>query len=461
LKIIGTYAPAGEYKFLYYYSWLGSSISEIIINIFVQPLVVLRHLFTFRNIEMLIGLLLPFIFLPLWSKKYLILLLGPLFQIMMGAPGGSSLILKTHYNLLMLPALVISMIYALKIFLNKPIGQKSRFEIIRILSKEKGLLLSVFIVGTIFSSLALGPLVGSAYMGLKNTVEYDRVKIKQYFLEKIPKNASVATTYEFLNNLSSRRKVYSMHYAFIGKKQYSEVDYELPKETDYLLIDFYDFFLYQIQFSQNPIYKKSFNQADDNMRRLLKDYELVEIFDDYALFKRSNVRRVLPLYQIADKKPEHKYSVELEDKIRFLGWEINNKNFESGLADYSQQLFPLSLFWQAQKSLASTSPDIPAQNYQLKMIITDSNYELLYEKFYPLGYNIYPTSEWPVGETVQTNYWFYIPSEFAQDENILQFELVQVDGSMMLNSLRQAELKYNEISLRPSLVIGKMGDLKD
>jgi uncharacterized membrane protein len=477
LKIIGHYAPAGNYKFLYYYSWLGSSISEIIINIFSHPLKVLKHLITLNNLEMLLGLLLSFVFLPLWSKRYLILLLGPLLQLMIGASGGSALILQTHYNLLLLPALVISTIYGLKYFLSKPVGQDSRFEIIKILTKEKKFLLIIFILGIIYGNLSMGPLGRIIYRTAQEPLDQERIKIKKYFLEKIPPRASVAATSEYLNNLSSRQRVYSMHYAFIGKRQYSEVDYKLPLNTEYLLVDFNDFFNYQIQLPGIPAYAHYFNSADENIRGLLENYELIELIDDYALFYKNTKlvpyrdtgipslshtairehKNRLQLYQLTDKKPKHEESIELEDKIKFLGWEINqiqNSKFKNQKSNIQYLVFniPLSLFWRAQTNLSN--------NYQLKMLITDNKKEVVYEKFYPLGYNILPTSEWPTDKAVQTNYWFYIPQEFTNPNNILQFELVQVEGYLKLNEWRQAVPEYKERPLRPMIVIGKIEDLK-
>ncbi|MFH1564695.1 MAG: DUF2079 domain-containing protein [bacterium] len=458
LKIISIYAPAGRYKFLFYYSWLGNSLSEIIINIFIHPIIVLRHFITIYNIEMILGLLFSFCFLPLFSKKYLILLLGPLFQLMIGGPGGSALVLQTHYCLLLLPALAISFICGFKRFLREQLGKNSKTPIIKILANEKKLLIIIFVFGLVYSSLTLGPLVGVASGIIKNPPNKTIVNIKNDFLAEIPKNSSVATTYEYLNNLSSRQKVYSMHYAFIGKKQYAEADYELPNGIEYLLIDFHDFFIYNVQFPSLLVYKNFFNLADDNMRNLFEHYKLVKIFDNQALFKLSKKIEQTDLYQITDKRPKYENNVDLGDKIKFIGWEILER--KPTLEKFADQLFPISIFFQAKSSLASDDPKEPSKNYQLKMMITNNKNEVLYEKFYPLGYGIFPTSEWPLEKNAQINYWFYIPEEFSGDENIIQFNLTQVSGHMELNSFRQAELKYEEEALKPSIVIDKIKNLK-
>lgn len=458
LKLIGGYAPAGRYKFLVYYSWLGDSVSEVIINIFIHPIKILRHFITISNIEMLLGLLFSFCFLPIFAKKYLILLLGPLFQLMLGESGGNVLILQTHYCLLLLPALMVSFICGFKRFLSESPGKNSKFSIIKILVNEKKLLIIIFVFSIFYSSLNLGPLVGIANGIIKNPPNKTVVKIKNDFLSEIPAYSSVATTYEYLNNLSSRQRVYSMHYAFIGKTQYSEANYKLPNDTEYLLIDFNDFFIYNIQFPDSFVYKKFFNLADDNMRELLKHYNLVKIFDDQALFRLSRNTEEMPLYQITGKKPKHEQNVELEDKINFIGWEILDQKATNIKSD--KRLFPISMFFQAKTNLSSDDPKEPSKNYQLKMLITNKKNEVLYEKFYPLGYGIFPTSEWPLDQNTQINYWFYIPEKFRDNENILEFSLTQINGYTGLNSFRQADLKYKEMPLKPNITIEKIGNLK-
>lgn len=458
LKITGHYAAGGQYKFLFYYSWLGNSASEIIINIFIHPILVLRHFITVYNIEMILGLLFVFCFLPLFSKKYLILLLGPLFQLMIGGSGGSALILQTHYSLLMLPALMVSFIFGFKRFLKEPLGKNSKISIIKILANEKGFLIIIFVFGLVYSSLSLGPLVGVASGMITNPPNKNIINIKNDFLAEVPKNSSVAATYEYINNLSSRQKVYSMHYVFIGKTQYAAADYKLPENTEYLLIDFHDFFLYNIQFPDLSAYKEFFNSSDDNMRELFKHYKLVKIFDDQALFKLSKNTEQMPLYETTDQTAKKEQDVILEDKIKFVGWEPLTQKEDS--LEIDKKLFPISLFFRAQKNLASDDLKEPSKNYQLKMFVVNQKKEILYEKFYPLGYGIFPTSEWPLDKNVKINYWFYIPEEFRGGENILEFSLAQVSGNLELNSFRRAEAKYRETPLKPDVVIEKIKNLK-
>lgn len=454
LKIIGSYAPAGEYKFLAYYSWLGNTKLEMLTTLATKPWLIIQHLLTISNLEMIIGLLLPVMFLPWWSKKELVLLLGPLAQLMLGAPGGSALILQTHYNLLMLPALLISSIWGLRYFLNNLVGQNSRWQIIRILAKERGFLILVFVVGLLYVSLSLGPLVGSVDKLFTTPANSKLLSIKKSLAAQIPPNASVATTYNYLPYLSSRQNIYSMHYEFIGKKQFSNIDYNIPQDTEYLLIDFYDVFLYQLQFPQNSIYNRFFNLADERLKKLLQNYKLVTIFDNQALFKLSTEPEESKLFTITDQKPKYEQRIALQDKIDFIGWQFNNQKLDNQLT--AKNLLPLSLFWQAKTNLASNDVEIPAENYELKLLVTNSNGDILHQQFYPLGYGALPTAEWPQDKIVQTNYWFYVPEKLFGQHNLLQLAVVKVKGFIALNSLRQGELKSTEEFLGPLIAIKEL-----
>jgi uncharacterized membrane protein len=453
MKIISHYATDGSYKFLLYYSWLGSSFFEILISPLTKPLIILGHLLTVSNIEMFFGLLLPFVFLPLFFKKNLILLVGPLLQFLLGAPGGSSLIFQTHYSLLMLPALVISTIYAIDYFIHQPVGQKNSLEIVRILSQSKEFLLILFIISTIFGSLAIGPLLGSIkkiYYSTKPSVE---VEIKNKFIEKIPQNAKVVTTSNYLSNLSSRRYVYSMHYVYIGKKQFSEKDYLIPEDTDYLLIDFDEFLEYPTQFKDHYVYGKFFKNTSKNMQILLDKFTLIDIFDTQVLFKKKEYGdKEMLLYQISDTAPKFETTLSYEDNIAFKGWQMNENNV-AGEMSRDARILPMSLFWQTKKDLSGLD------NYQIKMMIYEGD-KIVYEKLYPLAYNLFPVAQWTPKQTVQSNYWFYIPENISSDA-VLQFAVIEPKDHLELNSLRTAQFFSEGRPLSPSIVIDKIGRFRN
>ena len=108
MALIGHFAPAGGYKFMVYYSWLGETPWQAVLGLIGHPLLVLRHVLTVANLEMVLGFLMPLLFLPLLTPRFLVLAILPFLQIVLGAPSGGELVLNTHYATLFLPAIFLS-----------------------------------------------------------------------------------------------------------------------------------------------------------------------------------------------------------------------------------------------------------------------------------------------------------------------------------------------------------------
>lgn len=441
LKVINYFNPAGQYKFLYYYSWLGSSIPDIIRGLFTHPWEVVKHFLTVGNLDMVVGFLMPFFFLPLLRPKYLLLSLGIFLQILLGAPGGSELILQTHYSSLFIPALFISFIYGFDKIQNSIL-----------FSRHKILMPLILIISTVYSCFVIGPLPAVAKKIIKNKVDWQAISLEKEFVSQVPADSSVVTTYRLLPALSSRDKVYSLKYVFLEKTQFAAQDYTLPEETEYLLIDFDDLITYQVHFPKTSWIKDYYSQGDDNLRRILEErnFGIVSVLDTLVLFKK-NYKNDIKLYELKSENQVKELNatneeIILDDKVELLGWESNSEPASAPrplrLAKHGGQAFirfrapqTFSFYWQALQTLE--------EDYQLRVTITNQDNKLVQQKIYPLAYGLYPTSEWKPGEIIKTNYWFLIPKGF--NENIkFNIELVKIDGHLEMNGIRSGERKITK-----------------
>lgn len=436
MKIGSHFNPDSSYKFLIYYQWIGASENsiELIFNILKHPLKIILHLFTLGNLGMIFAFALPFAFLIFFSKKYLLLAIGPFIQIVLGAPGGGNFIFQSHYASLFLPALAISFLYGFKNFLkfrkikiskyqnlNKLNNKNSLFKII---IKDKIILLIFFIVTIIYANLSLGPTIGFIKIN-KNNFENEK-NINQTMIDKIPPDASIVTTYNFLSSLSNREKIYSLYYAFLGKKQFSNQDYILPDDINYYLINFSDLITYQLQIENNELYDEQYKTGDNRLREYLKNYGIIKITNNIALFKKNyqSDKKLLKIFNKKNFTPDDKFiskQINLDNKILFLGYNSSIDNNSSKLH--------CSFFWQIIQSLN--------ENYQLQLEIIDNSNKIVWQKIYPLGYGIYPTSEWKKNEIIQINYWFLIPEKFSDNKYNLQINLINIkDGHVKLDRLK-------------------------
>ena len=388
LKIIAHFSSADKYKFLIYYKWLGQSPAEISVNFFLKFPLVLKHVLTIANFELVLGFLLVFLFIPLYRPKYLLLSLGMFMQLILG-PTSGELILKTHYGSIFLAAFSLAAIFSLSKLLT---SQK----FLNLWQKYKDVVILILVVGFVYNFLVLGPLI--PFIKGLTTTDYQEVKLKKEFIQKIPKNASLATTFDLIANLSSRPRLYSLHYLFLGKEQYMLKDFPIPADLQYILINFEDFSAY------STLYEKSlpeiYNQGAANLRKLLAEnnFKLQKIDQNLALWQKNSLPPEISLYQIyKDKTPkiENPHNQNLNSQIKFLGTNKKDKI--------------TSLYFQA-------------------LTKTDKNYFIqINNELYPLGYGLYPTSEWQPQQIIELNFFNLPPIKNAS--------ILNLTGGLELNGL--------------------------
>ncbi len=402
IKISGLFSQTGQYKFLLYYSWLGNSWLEIIKNVISHPWWLLPKIFSFGSIFVALALLLPTGYLSVLKPKYLLLSALVYLQLVIGVGWqGLSMILFTQYSALLLPGIFLAAIFALE----KITTQGIKNQVINFLLQEKILLTLIVLTAMIYSSILMGPLLGSFSLIVKNGLVLPQTKIKNELLAKIPPQAAVAATYEALTPLSSRPNIASLNYVFLGKQQFASQNYALPENTEYLVIDYQDLITYQLQYQKNPFFKNQYEIARANWPNVLKGFGLIEIKDSLALYQKGAPDK-LTLVEILNKRPElTQKNINLDEKISFLGFEKIANQYQ--------------LFWQVSLPLA--------KNYQLELTLADND-KIVYQKIYPFAYGLMPGEKTSGKKIVQTNYWFELPENIPPGLHDLKISLIEIIG---------------------------------
>jgi uncharacterized membrane protein len=418
--IITTHNPTNTYKFISYYNWLGgNSFLEIVLNYLTHPLEIVRHLLIFPNIVMFISLLIPFIFLPLLKPKYLLLSSLVYLQYALTESGGGDLIIRTHYLALFIPGIIASLILAIK-FIH--ISDKNKSTIIKII-KDNHLVLIIIILSHIYLLFTLSPL-NLRIWEEKNEFRNLEREIKQELLEQIPKDKATASSYDFLPQLSSRPKLYSLNYAWSGYKELSDSPYQVPSDLEYVYINFEDLIKYELQYIQNDPQER-YKNSYLNWQKLFTEYNLspLKIIDTYGVWQYDlNSKNNNALYEIIDNldlEINNEENILINDEIKFLGWNLNEINEINKLDKTKVQLLPMSLYFEKvdQKTILD--------NYQLQLSMGD------HSKIYPLTYGFYPSSKWQNDEVIKINYWFIIPPGYLKKE--LTINLIKLQGSLSLD----------------------------
>ena len=416
MRIISFFNGNEGYKFFVYYSWLGNNWQEAAKYLIFHPWIMVIRLLSIGNIEMVLGFLLPFAFVSLLRPRYLILSLLPYAQILLGSAGPSGLILKTQYSALFLPSLFLAFIASLKALQT----MQPKNPLIKIFLKER-LGHIILVVAVVYSSFTLGPIIGSLQ---KNIIGVDKKMnfYKASLIKKIPDNAAVAASYDMLSSVSGRERVYGFNYFFIGTEQFGKKEYILPSDTEYLLINLSDFITYEIQYRDNPLYKNTFASGSARVRERIEQdgFVATDILDDTVLFSKNKDAKI-KLYEVLKSTPEDmdpQRFANIGDSLNFLGQKMG---------EIQNQTIPLELFWKTNQAIHD--------NYFIKIFFTDENKKRIYEKIYPLGSGVYPTSDWKENTIIQTNYWPYIPEKYSSKKMDMFFEVITIDeGGVYLDS---------------------------
>lgn len=243
MRLIGLFAVDGGYKFAVYYAWLGKTPVEMVMNAFLHPVRVLAHLVTLPNAEMFIGFFMSLAFIPLLRPRRLLLAAAVLAQIVLGGTGGGELILQTHYVSLFLPAIFLAFIDAL------PHAPAAFRKILPLDRRESVVGVALLIaLGTAFCAATIGPLPGALKLAFAPGERAGYAALAEEAVSSVPADAPVAASYALLPRLSSRERLYSLHYVFLGITQFAAAPYPVPADLRYAVLDLNDLTTYRWTF---------------------------------------------------------------------------------------------------------------------------------------------------------------------------------------------------------------------
>ena len=217
---------AGNIDYLALYDRLGKSPGEILGNAVTHPVIIgsaFWHGLVHGNLVW--GLLLPFLCLPLLKPRWL--LIGtPIFLQHLLSWRSSEWNIYFHYAAPLLPLFWIGLVEAVAGFPRQRANER--------------VVVWFVIVACVVAQLFLGPAPAIA----ATTADWfahgaDRTR-KNAFVRKIPADASVLAPLPYLSHLAMREKLYSLHHVLKGLKTLSRESYQPPPPTDFVVIDYLD-----------------------------------------------------------------------------------------------------------------------------------------------------------------------------------------------------------------------------
>jgi uncharacterized membrane protein len=378
----------GIIDFSLIYKHLGDTLPQAIGNIITQPSLILEYGITRANAKFLFQLFFPLLFLPVLAPKTLFIII-PFFLQQLLSTRTYDHTIQYHYTAKLIPFLFISAVYGMRFLLGLPWLKHRRWPLVALL-----------LTATVISNVFFGwlPHVPGYFPRRYAVKAIDR--IKEDLIKRIPKDASVVATFEFLPKLSSRKHLYAFHHVYIGTYTLSATKaYELPRDVDYALLNFDDYLMF------TSFYKP------DSYRNLQKffardSWGLVKAVDSIALFKNghaSGADLIRPLDAIT---PLSSVRFLLEHKATTWGYAIHDRSVRPGGA------IGVSFLWEC---LEETDRD-----YWLSFRIFDKNNRLLHQYNHPICYRIRPTFSWRKGDIIKENVWILVPPGVSADEVVLK-----------------------------------------
>ena len=381
------YLNKGTIGFSFIYSHLGRTFPEIAWNIIKHPGFVLKLFFTSQNLNFLFKLFVPLAFISILSPKILFIAV-PFFLQQLLSLRVEDHSINYHYIAKLIPFLFVAAIHGTK-----------RLMKMRFINRFSSIFIGVLFTASLISNISFGFLFNKMPKRVSSYRLEDIDYEKESLIKKIPKGASVVTTFEFLPKLSSRKGLYSFHHVYIDRYTLSRKEYKLAEDAEYALIDFDDYLTFTSFYSlQNYKNIKQFLTKDK--------WGVVKARDNIALFKK-NYQTGKQLYQPLVKfVPTSLKRLRVENGIVMLEYHIGNENVRSGEA------IQMNFIWQCLKKID--------KDYWVAIKLVSKDGQILHEYNHPICYRIYPTYAWKEGEVLREDYWILVPSKVTAKEAYLK-----------------------------------------
>jgi len=397
----------GGFIFSLYYQHLGKTIPQMLETILFHPIAVAGYIFTKKKLIYLFQLFLPTGFLVVLSPAVLLITI-PIFlqNLLSAAPTTASIYYQ--YTAMLLPFVLASYISALRNLLSRMAVRNHQFFLL-------GACLMVSIGANIY-------LKGPQLELLKYIRAYridELVKEKNKLVKLIPKNAPTISTFQFLPKLANRHDLYSMHFVSSGFKMYTNVKYEPPLNLEYALVDF-----------NEPLMINSFfpPEAPKNMRGFLEDnnWRVLKAVDDVVLFKKNYFEGEKICEIIAEPKIQNIINVNIDNKIIFIGFDVESKNIKPG------DMLHFTYYWKRIGNLSGT------EGFFLQFI--GSGQQVILQKIRIPGYRIYPLSNLPNEHILKEENWIFMPSNIRDKEYNIRIGLFSLSDGKILPVLNKEKV---------------------
>lgn len=390
---IPSFSHAKVHHYLGNYEYLGAaSVSGLISAVLTNPMKV----FNVTNITLLLNLLFPLMFLPLFGLNILFLVSPILLQHLFSVAWQEKTLIF-HYWLTVSPFLFLATMQAIKTFQDK-FTKKLQWGVL-ILLIALGILNFNMAKATFFVRM-----FGDAPMNPYFNEE------KQSLVELIPEGDGVAATFGFLSNLSTREHLFSFHKIFDHNYQKRDNPFILPQTVTHVLVDFDDVWIKGMLGKNESFFYFTSEKLQNFI--LYSSWFVKESVDNVVLFEK-NSRSRRRLIEVLDQLDP----LDADLLVKAVNNELAIKDIQlKGRKALEGKLLSFDIYWRSTNEVL--------HKYLMVFIVRKDDRSIIIKK--NPGYRFYPPKIWPQGKVIKEYYAFPLP-EWGEGQYSITVGLL--DGS--------------------------------
>ena len=387
----------GGYAYAGLYAHLGGSLGEIARSFVTRPLQVLEAALSSApggpdKGAYLVHLMAPVGFLPLFSPATLGAALPPLLQNLLAnyAPPQT---IHFQYTSTLTPVVFLSSVLGLRRLLG-----------LRILARRPIVLCASIAGAALAANLWLGPHARLATW-FRDAAPDSRDGLKSALVARIPPDAAVTATFEFLPHLSARRRLESFHNTYVGHDKITRAPYVLGDDVGWALIDLRDPITFGFPTADGPARLRDFLDGGR--------WGVVRQIDDLLLLTRG----AGPPPRLANRDappPTHPVTARIAGSASLIGFDASVAPAERGC------LLSVELVYQG-----AGSASIPFRE-GLRVVGPDGR-NVARAVRSPCGGALAP-AEWPAGERVGDPFTLHLPPGLAPGRYSLLLSFLAAEG---------------------------------
>jgi uncharacterized membrane protein len=402
-------SAAAEYGHMYK-DW-GGSLGQVALHVLRDPLRAIAAFFStpgdpndsaLKTLYWL-GMLAPFLFLPLLSPVTVIVALPVLAEHFLSSRPQQHWMLY-QYTALVTPVFAVAAVHGMENLIRAVARAPAAAVALASAGRPRAIargVAALALTAAVVCTLLYGPLVRVGGLELPTAPEplwpsaFDgaRLPYRDRMMARVPKEGGVVAAFEFLSHLATRPVVHSLHHLYTGYYTYSSRRYPVPDGISAMLADVGDRHLSMYVKPSTPL----------RLRELVERNDLhpADAAGDLVLFVKGATDTV-DLFRAPAPEPAVARHVTYDRQLALVGYSMPESTVALG------DLLPIETCW---RRVAPAD-----RHFMIQLVMRDAGGEAVFSVVRHLGYLVYPVSEWPPDTTVRESYRLVIPPSLLPGE---------------------------------------------